>query len=267
MTSTFAPLSRNAQASVAPPTPAPTIAMSHSITARPLTSTTPGAPLANTPSDTTSRPFAFVDRFEHGPAGDRVANPLHWNAHLLDREIQVVHRAMPAGEDDGVDVIDRVLEPSFGEGDRRVGHRRDRGEWMWCDRRCEYPGHELVLCEGTELRSDIRQWSDQVYIVPALGQLQGQADRLPGSAGGALISFHDAFTIAHAGTGIELHGTTGSLIGRDLLMPDPVGEVVLRRKDDLEAVSVPERWPLYENAIARFDAAVRRRRLAARERP
>ncbi len=106
-----------------------------------------------------------------------------------------------------------------------------------------------------------------MYIVPALGQLQGQADRLPGSAGGALISFHDAFTIAHAGTGIELHGTTGSLIGRDLLMPDPVGEVVLRRKDDLEAVSVPERWPLYENAIARFDAAVRRRRLAARERP
>ena len=77
------------------------------------------------------------------------------------------------------------------------------------------------------------------------------------SAGGALISFHDAFTIAHAGTGIELHGTTGSLIGRDLLMPDPVGEVVLRRDDDLEAVSVPERWPLYENAIARFDTAVR----------
>ena len=77
------------------------------------------------------------------------------------------------------------------------------------------------------------------------------------SAGGALISFHDAFTIAHAGTGIELHGTTGSLIGRDLLMPDPVGEVVLRREDDLEAVSVPERWPLYENAIARFDTAVR----------
>ena len=72
-----------------------------------------------------------------------------------------------------------------------------------------------------------------------------------------MISFHDAFTIAHAGTGIELHGTTGSVIGRDLLMPDPVGEVVLRREDDLEAVSVPERWPLYENAIARFDMAVR----------
>jgi 1,5-anhydro-D-fructose reductase (1,5-anhydro-D-mannitol-forming) len=107
--------------------------------------------------------------------------------------------------------------------------------------------------------------ADEIVEVSAIAANQGLAadgieDSVMGvmrSAGGALISFHDAFTIAHAGTGIELHGTTGSLIGRDLLMPDPVGEVVLRREDDLEAVSVPERWPLYENAIARFDLAAR----------
>jgi 1,5-anhydro-D-fructose reductase (1,5-anhydro-D-mannitol-forming) len=106
---------------------------------------------------------------------------------------------------------------------------------------------------------------DEIVEVSALSANQGLAaegveDSVMGvmrSAGGALIIFHDAFTIAHAGTGVELHGSTGSLIGRDLLMPDPVGDVVLRRDDDVEPVSVPTRWPLYENAIARFDAAIR----------
>jgi 1,5-anhydro-D-fructose reductase (1,5-anhydro-D-mannitol-forming) len=106
--------------------------------------------------------------------------------------------------------------------------------------------------------------ADEIVEVSAISANQGLAadgieDSVMGvmrSAGGVLISFHDAFTIAHAGTGIELHGTTGSLIGRDLLMPDPVGEVVLRRQDNLEAVNVPERWPLYEKAISHFDAAV-----------
>jgi 1,5-anhydro-D-fructose reductase (1,5-anhydro-D-mannitol-forming) len=107
--------------------------------------------------------------------------------------------------------------------------------------------------------------ADEIVEVSAIAANQGLAsegieDSVMGvmrSASGALISFHDAFTIPHAGTGIELHGTAGSLIGRDLLMPDPVGEVLLRRDDDIQAVNIPTRWPLYENAIARFDAAVR----------
>jgi 1,5-anhydro-D-fructose reductase (1,5-anhydro-D-mannitol-forming) len=76
--------------------------------------------------------------------------------------------------------------------------------------------------------------------------------------GGQLVSFHDAFTVPHAGTGVELHGTTGSLFGRDVMNAEPLGEVVLRRTNTTEQVDVPERWPLYENVIRHFDAAVRR---------
>jgi 1,5-anhydro-D-fructose reductase (1,5-anhydro-D-mannitol-forming) len=74
---------------------------------------------------------------------------------------------------------------------------------------------------------------------------------------GQLVSFHDAFTVPHAGTGIELHGTTGSLIGRGVIMAEPVGQVLLRRFDEVREVDVPERWPIYERAIKQFNAAVR----------
>jgi 1,5-anhydro-D-fructose reductase (1,5-anhydro-D-mannitol-forming) len=74
--------------------------------------------------------------------------------------------------------------------------------------------------------------------------------------GRQLVSFHDAFTLPHAGTGVELHGTSGSLFGRDVVSAEPVGEVWLRRGDTTELVEVPERWPLYENVVRRFNAAV-----------
>jgi 1,5-anhydro-D-fructose reductase (1,5-anhydro-D-mannitol-forming) len=76
-------------------------------------------------------------------------------------------------------------------------------------------------------------------------------------SGGQLVSIHDAFTVPHAGTGLELHGSSGSLIGREVMMPDPVGEVLLRRGDELEPVEVGERYPIYERVVERFAAAVR----------
>jgi 1,5-anhydro-D-fructose reductase (1,5-anhydro-D-mannitol-forming) len=73
---------------------------------------------------------------------------------------------------------------------------------------------------------------------------------------GPLVNFHAAFTVAHAGTGVEVHGTTGSLIGRELLGPEPLGDVFLRRIDDITPVEIPDRWPLYELAVRRFNGAI-----------
>lgn len=74
---------------------------------------------------------------------------------------------------------------------------------------------------------------------------------------GPLVCFHDSFIVPHAGNGVEIHGTTGSLIARDVLTADPVGEVWLRRLDELTPIPIEHRWPLYENAVAKFMAAVR----------
>lgn len=48
---------------------------------------------------------------------------------------------------------------------------------------------------------------------------------------GALVQFHDAFTIKHVQTGFEVHGTDGSLVARNCMTQNPIGELVLHRNE------------------------------------
>jgi 1,5-anhydro-D-fructose reductase (1,5-anhydro-D-mannitol-forming) len=45
---------------------------------------------------------------------------------------------------------------------------------------------------------------------------------------GVLAQLHDALNVAHAGIGIEIHGSAGSIVGRDVMTQQPTGEVRLR---------------------------------------
>ncbi len=72
---------------------------------------------------------------------------------------------------------------------------------------------------------------------------------------GLLAQFHDAFTIAYAGTGFEVHGTEGSLIGRDVMTQKPVGSVTLRTAAGDELLP-PDPTNLYERALGNFHAAI-----------
>ncbi len=73
---------------------------------------------------------------------------------------------------------------------------------------------------------------------------------------GVLAQLHDAFDVAHAGTGIEIHGSAGSIIGRDVMTQRPVGEVRLRTAAG-ERVVVVEPHDLYAHSLERFAAAMR----------
>jgi 1,5-anhydro-D-fructose reductase (1,5-anhydro-D-mannitol-forming) len=128
------------------------------------------------------------------------------------------------------------------------------------------PGAGVVV-DVTPHDVDAIRWllGDEVAEVTALVANQGLAEgAVEDSAmgvlrmrGGQLVSFHDAFTVPHAETGLELHGTTGSLIGREVMLPEPVGEVLLRRKSEVEELEVGERRPIYEGVVESFAAAVR----------
>ncbi|WP_372527066.1 Gfo/Idh/MocA family protein [Piscinibacter sp.] len=72
---------------------------------------------------------------------------------------------------------------------------------------------------------------------------------------GVLAQLHDAFTVKHAGTGIEIHGDAGSLIGRDVMTQRPIGEVVLRNESGEHAVPVHHE-NLYARGVAAFCAAM-----------
>jgi 1,5-anhydro-D-fructose reductase (1,5-anhydro-D-mannitol-forming) len=106
---------------------------------------------------------------------------------------------------------------------------------------------------------------DEVAEVTALTANQGLAEPpLEDAAmgvmrmrGGQLVSFHDAFTVPHGETGFELYGTEGSLIGREVMTPEPVGKVFLRRLDEVEELEIAERPPIYEQVVRQFEIATR----------
>ncbi|MDE3009517.1 MAG: Gfo/Idh/MocA family oxidoreductase [Pseudomonadota bacterium] len=73
---------------------------------------------------------------------------------------------------------------------------------------------------------------------------------------GVLAQLHDAFTVRYAGTGIEIHGEEGSIIGRGVMTQRPVGEVVLRTAAGETPVPL-EHQNLYVRGVAAFAAALR----------
>ncbi|CCM77193.1 Gfo/Idh/MocA family protein [Rhizobium mesoamericanum] len=72
---------------------------------------------------------------------------------------------------------------------------------------------------------------------------------------GILAQFHDAFTTRYAETGFEVHGTEGSLVGRNVMTQRPDGTVTLRNADGEQQLPTNAR-NLYEIALTSFHAAV-----------
>ena len=106
---------------------------------------------------------------------------------------------------------------------------------------------------------------DEVAEVAALTANQGMAqggleDAIMGTMrfrGGLLAQFHDAFTVRHASTGFEVHGSDGSLIGVDVMTQKPAGRLTLRRGDQEEAVDPGPHENLYERSVRAFNSAAR----------
>jgi 1,5-anhydro-D-fructose reductase (1,5-anhydro-D-mannitol-forming) len=72
---------------------------------------------------------------------------------------------------------------------------------------------------------------------------------------GLLAQFHDGFTTKFAGSGFEVHGTEGSLIGRDVMTQRPIGSVTLRTAEGEQQLPL-DATNLYERSIANFQAAI-----------
>lgn len=72
---------------------------------------------------------------------------------------------------------------------------------------------------------------------------------------GLIAMFHDGFTTKYADTGFEVHGTEGSLVGRNVMSQRPVGIVTLRNADGEFELKL-DHQNLYETGIAKFHAAI-----------
>lgn len=71
-----------------------------------------------------------------------------------------------------------------------------------------------------------------------------------------IAQLHDGFTTRFAETGLEVHGTEGSLIGRNVMTQRPVGSVVLRTAAGDQELSTAG-GDLYEGVIRTFHAAIK----------
>ena len=72
---------------------------------------------------------------------------------------------------------------------------------------------------------------------------------------GVMVQAHESFTHAHAGTGFEVHGSTGSILARGVMTQQPVGEIVLRSAAGEETLPFSDH-NLYLRAMNLFHAAV-----------
>ena len=73
---------------------------------------------------------------------------------------------------------------------------------------------------------------------------------------GVIAQFHDGFTTKFAETGLEVHGTDGSLIGRNVMTQRPAGTVTLRDASGEQELPLDHR-NLYETALAAFHSAIK----------
>lgn len=72
---------------------------------------------------------------------------------------------------------------------------------------------------------------------------------------GVIAQFHDGFTTKFAETGLEVHGTEGSLIGRNVMTQRATGTVTLRDAGGEHALPL-DHANLYETALFAFHAAI-----------
>jgi len=72
---------------------------------------------------------------------------------------------------------------------------------------------------------------------------------------GQLVQAHESFTHPHAGSGLEVHGSAGSIVARGVMTQQPVGAVELRTGAGAEAVEFSAH-NLYIRAATRFMRAV-----------
>lgn len=72
---------------------------------------------------------------------------------------------------------------------------------------------------------------------------------------GAMVFSHESFTHPFAGSGLEVHGTEGSIFARGVMTQLPKGEIELVTAAGREAISFPDH-NLYAQGVAEFAAAV-----------
>ncbi len=72
---------------------------------------------------------------------------------------------------------------------------------------------------------------------------------------GAMVMSHESFTHPFASSGLEVHGTEGSIFARDVMTQNPIGSIELVTASGRETIAF-DTHDLYQEGVRRFHAAV-----------
>ena len=102
---------------------------------------------------------------------------------------------------------------------------------------------------------------DPVSVVAMIGQ-SGMGDGVEDSSmsvwtmpSGAMVMSHESFTHPFAGTGLEVHGTQGSIFAKDVMTQMPVGSVTLKSHQGSREIEFSDH-SLYRQGVSDFLSAV-----------
>lgn len=76
------------------------------------------------------------------------------------------------------------------------------------------------------------------------------------SESGVLVSTHESFNIPYSETSVEVFGSKASVVAKNVMSQDPVGDVTLRNAEGVSAVDTGPGENLYVRLLRRFDQAV-----------
>ncbi len=118
---------------------------------------------------------------------------------------------------------------------------------------------DIVVHDADTLRFHLDEDPAEVVAMTSTGRLGAGVEDSVMSVwtmpSGVQVQTHESFTHAHAGTGIEFHGTEGSIIARGVMTQNPGGELLLRRGN--ETTPIPfEQEDLYLRGVRAFGDAV-----------
>ena len=126
---------------------------------------------------------------------------------------------------------------------------------------------DITVHDADTLRFVLNDEANEVVAMSAQQGLgaAGIEDAVMGAIrfkSGLIAQFHDAFTVKHAPTGFEVHGTEGSLIAENAMTQDRHGRVLLRRVGtegalSVESIETGDHEDLYVRSVGLFERAVR----------
>ena len=76
--------------------------------------------------------------------------------------------------------------------------------------------------------------------------------------GDILVQCHDSFVVGYGPRGVEVHGSSGSILGIDVMSQAPGGKVILRTKGGDKDIPLAMKVT-YDRGVADFIAAVQNR--------